>query len=308
MIGSPLLGAFVAGMCFTDVPLSHLIWQQQMKRILKWMVRIFFAATVAFAIPVDKMMNGESLMRGLVIGLVPGILMKLVSGVAAAMPYKDAEARRLAAAASPATCGGKVQPLQFLVGTAMIARGEFAFLVALQASKLKRADDTYMLREEVYASVTWALMCALISAPFLFKWSLRMYTRAVPVLRGDLIGGSTHSGEDFVIKLTGKHHTGAVTDTLQPHPRPPRALLRATPHAPSPSSRARGTCAAVQASCTMCSTRCTRAGSILSRRARSLRSATPRMRSTPTATSSSCARAASKRTSTTRSCKRSSTT
>jgi len=214
MIGSPLLGAFVAGMCFTDVPLSHLIWQQQMKRILKWMVRIFFAATVAFAIPVDKMMNGESLMRGLVIGLVPGILMKLVSGVAAAMPYKDAEARRLAAAASPATCGGKVQPLQFLVGTAMIARGEFAFLVALQASKLKRSDDTYMLREEVYASVTWALMCALISAPFLFKWSLRMYTRAVPVLRGDLIGGSTHSGEDFVIKLTGKHHTGLLHDVL----------------------------------------------------------------------------------------------
>ena len=52
LIGSHLLGAFVAGMCFTKVPKSHTIWTAQLKRIVRWMMRIFFAATVGFAIPV----------------------------------------------------------------------------------------------------------------------------------------------------------------------------------------------------------------------------------------------------------------
>ena len=56
----------------------------------------------------------------------------------------------------------------------MIARGEFAFLVAYSAQKLVKAGDdgeaeVYMLSKDVYAAVTWGLMWALIAAPFLFK-------------------------------------------------------------------------------------------------------------------------------------------
>lgn len=67
-IGSHLLGAFVAGMCFTKVPLSHHIWVQQMKRILRWLIRIFFAATVGFAIPVSTMLTVSAFLKGLAIG------------------------------------------------------------------------------------------------------------------------------------------------------------------------------------------------------------------------------------------------
>ena len=51
LIGSHLLGAFVAGMCFTKVPKSHAIWAAQLKRITRWLIRIFFAASVGFAVP-----------------------------------------------------------------------------------------------------------------------------------------------------------------------------------------------------------------------------------------------------------------
>ena len=52
-IGSPLLGAFVAGMCWVNVPRSHAIWLSQVKRLVKWFMRIFFASTVGFAVPVQ---------------------------------------------------------------------------------------------------------------------------------------------------------------------------------------------------------------------------------------------------------------
>ena len=49
LIGSHLLGAFVAGMCFVNVPRSHQVWVTQLKRIIRWLIRIFFAATVGLA-------------------------------------------------------------------------------------------------------------------------------------------------------------------------------------------------------------------------------------------------------------------
>ena len=128
-------------MCFTNVPMSHHIWTQQFKRINKWLVRIFFAASIGFSVPVTAMLNGQSILRGLAIGAAPGILCKLASGLAARLPYKSAEQKRLAAKASPFTCGGTAQPLQYLVGCAMIARGEFAFLVAQIAAGMQYADN-----------------------------------------------------------------------------------------------------------------------------------------------------------------------
>ena len=49
-IGSHLLGAFVAGMVWVNVPRSHQIWQAQLKRVVRWMMRVFFACTVGFAV------------------------------------------------------------------------------------------------------------------------------------------------------------------------------------------------------------------------------------------------------------------
>ena len=62
-MGSPLLGAFVAGMCFVNVPRSHQIWVTQLKRIIRWLIRIFFAATVGFAVPVKEMKEFESIWK-----------------------------------------------------------------------------------------------------------------------------------------------------------------------------------------------------------------------------------------------------
>jgi len=216
-IGSHLLGAFVAGMCWVKVNRSHQIWVAQLKRIIRWLVRIFFAATVGFAVPLQEMLTAKAFGYGTALGLVPGILMKVSSGMAARLPWARPEDKELAAKASPATCGGAYQPLQYLVGMAMVARGEFAFLVAREARSLT-IDNTdpveHMMTADVYAMVTWALVWALVTAPFLFKWALNMYQRAAPVVRGAKIGGANASGLDFCIRVIGQHHVGVLHEIL----------------------------------------------------------------------------------------------
>jgi Kef-type K+ transport system membrane component KefB/glycine cleavage system regulatory protein len=213
-IGSHLLGAFVAGMCFVNVPRSHQIWVTQLKRIIRWLIRIFFAATVGFAVPVDEMKDPDAILKGAVLGLLPGILCKVASGLAARRAWSSQGEKARASAASVATRFGIIQPIQYLVGIAMVARGEFAFLVAYSARNMELSGGGYMLSPKVYAAITWALVWALVFAPFLFKWALNVYMLATPTQRGQSIGGMMHASRNFVIQVVGQHHSGVLHEIL----------------------------------------------------------------------------------------------
>ena len=159
-IGSHLLGAFVAGMCFVNVPRSQAIWNSQMKRVVKWMVRFFFAASVGFAVPVSEMFTLESFGNGLLLAIGPTITTKLFSGIFAYTRYTSPEAKARAAKASWITKYCHAQPQQLLVGAAMVARGEFAYMVADTAQSLSYEGGEpgqRMLAPGIYASVVWVL-------------------------------------------------------------------------------------------------------------------------------------------------------
>ena len=51
---SPLLGAFLAGLSFCSIRSVEQVWKAQVKRVQVWLVRIFFACTVAFDVPVRR--------------------------------------------------------------------------------------------------------------------------------------------------------------------------------------------------------------------------------------------------------------
>ena len=57
-IGSFLLGAFTAGMCFVNVARSKHVWDQQVKRVAHWTMIIFFASSVAVSVPLNKVRGG----------------------------------------------------------------------------------------------------------------------------------------------------------------------------------------------------------------------------------------------------------
>ena len=251
LIGSHLLGAFAAGMCFVNVGRSQQIWQSQLKRLLAWGIHIFFAATVGFAIPVKEMIDLDKIWKGCVLAVGPTILTKMVSGLAAYMKWGKGEAakhkmklsrqarrppaspsaappttarplrRRSPRSAPPqasfATRTGYIQPVQLLVGVAMVARGEFAYLVAKEARDLDAVGfDGKMLSGSSYAMVIWALVISTIASPLLFRWALKVYARAAPVKRGTQIGGDNekYKGHAFVIKIMGHHHIGMLREVL----------------------------------------------------------------------------------------------
>ena len=54
---SHLLGAFLAGLMFCTDHTVHHAWNNQIKRILNWMLKIFFACSIGFAIPVGEFAN-----------------------------------------------------------------------------------------------------------------------------------------------------------------------------------------------------------------------------------------------------------
>merc|ERR1719334_724775 len=92
-------------MSFSEVPRSHYVWRRQMKRISDWCVRMFFAATVGFAIPVTEMFKLDSFWKGCVIAATATIIGKVVAGL-------------------------HTGEYRWVIGFAMVGRGEFAYLVA----------------------------------------------------------------------------------------------------------------------------------------------------------------------------------
>lgn len=175
-IGSHLLGAFIAGMSFCEVPRSMYIWRSQMKRISNWLVRLFFAATVAFSIPVQQMFSVDAFVRGLILALIPTVLGKLFAGIFM----------------------GK---WKWVIGVAMVGRGEFAYLVA--ESTLQEG----LITDDIYAIVVWALLLAVVIGPLLFKVVLKRAFR-----------DKVRTGiKCFEINASGQHHHNIhfeIVDTL----------------------------------------------------------------------------------------------
>eukprot|EP01062_Namystynia_karyoxenos_P037659 TRINITY_DN27393_c0_g1_i1.p1 TRINITY_DN27393_c0_g1~~TRINITY_DN27393_c0_g1_i1.p1 ORF type:complete len:994 (+),score=354.18 TRINITY_DN27393_c0_g1_i1:106-2982(+) len=180
-VGSHLLGAFIGGMSFAAVPRSGAIWGRQMKRIARWLIRLFFSCTVAFSIPISSMMSIDAFWKGLLCGIGPCIGCKLLSGL-------------------------HTGDQRWLVGFAMAGRGEFAFLVAETAKSedFKSGDPPYdkLLSKEGYSITVWALLCATIVAPFGFKYFLAKETAK----------RQSTGIYSFRLKLKGQHYNGIAHD------------------------------------------------------------------------------------------------
>lgn len=162
------------------------VWRMQLKRIRSWGVRLFFAATVGFSLPVTAMAQPAVVAQGVLLGIVGGLLPKLLSSLTVSFRRGLSEAEvRQERAASLLTRSGHVQPSQLMVGAAMTARGEFSFLIAertrntLYRPSLVYGAGTprYAMNEDVYGVVLWALLIATVLAPQLVRWSIAVYKR-----------------------------------------------------------------------------------------------------------------------------------
>merc|ERR1719384_2377470 len=108
------------------------------------MIRIFFTCTVAFSIPVAKLISLSAFWKGSIMGVVACIATKVC-------------------------CAPFMGPARWVIGWAMVGRAEFAYLIA------QMALSSNMLDPETFSIVIWALLYATIFAPFVFRWLLSSY-------------------------------------------------------------------------------------------------------------------------------------
>jgi len=171
LLGTHLWGCFIAGMsfaCLKPEGHAHHVWVKQTKRVTTWMVRIFFACTVAFSIPVAKLLSFNAFWKGSIMGLGPCILTKVC-------------------------CALFMGPARFVIGWAMVGRAEFAYLIAQMAAAANMVD------EELFSIVIWALLYATIFAPLVFRYLLTGYINRHGVALKDHRQADAERADDEVI-------------------------------------------------------------------------------------------------------------
>merc|ERR1712127_955587 len=110
------------------------------------MIRVFFAATVAFSIPISKLISLDAFLKRTVMGLGPCILTKVC-------------------------CAPFMGEARWVIGWAMVGRAEFAYLIAQMAAAGSMID------EATFSIVIWALLYATVFAPFIFRKVLDRYVQ-----------------------------------------------------------------------------------------------------------------------------------
>ena len=140
---SHLLGAFLAGLMFCTDHTIHEAWHNQIKRIMQWMLRVFFACTIGFAVPIQDFWSKPVIIGGLLYFVA--IIGKLLTGIFA-KPLIISEF--------------------FTIAFSMSAWGEFAFILATASYTSGTMD------KDSYSSVLMAVLLSVVISPLCLRATL----------------------------------------------------------------------------------------------------------------------------------------
>jgi len=154
---SYLMGCFVAGLTFSSFHELHGAFVRQFKRVLQWLMRIFFAASIGFQVPVQSFNNFEVIWQGLVYTLA------LIGKVAVGFMVPNFTVTKRFTGNHLRDC--------LLTGFSMAAEGEFAFVIAVFAVGEGLIDKT------LYAKVVLAVLLSTIVPPFLLRFTINHYNK-----------------------------------------------------------------------------------------------------------------------------------
>jgi len=156
---------------------THHVWVRQTKRITSWMIRIFFACTVAFSIPIGQLLSVDAFLKGSLMGIGPCVLTKVF-------------------------CAPFMGNAKFVIGWAMVGRAEFAYLIAQMAAAANMID------EATFSICIWALLYATIFAPFIFRTVLNRYIIREGIEVGPAVYEDSDRGEEAEFDDIGHAESG----------------------------------------------------------------------------------------------------
>lgn len=154
---SYLMGCFVSGLTFCSFHELHHAFVHQFKRLLQWLMKIFFAASIGFQVPIKSFNDAEVIWQGFVYTLA--LLGKI--GVGFMVPNFSRDRR---------FTGVHLRDC-LITGFSMAAEGEFAFVIAVFA-----VGDG-LIDKVLYAKVVLAVLLSTILPPFFLRFTISYYNK-----------------------------------------------------------------------------------------------------------------------------------
>lgn len=155
---SPLMGAFISGLAFCHSDGLHHQFVRQFKRILQWLMRIFFASTIGFQVPIKDFADITIIWQGLVFCLA-----WLVGKVAVGFMVPNFTQNKMFRGNHFRDC--------MITGFSMAAEGEFAFVIAVYAV------GENMIDKDLYASLVLSVLISTIVPPFALRFTIDYYNK-----------------------------------------------------------------------------------------------------------------------------------
>mmetsp|Transcript_19429 Transcript_19429/g.45207 ORF Transcript_19429/g.45207 Transcript_19429/m.45207 type:complete len:791 (-) Transcript_19429:359-2731(-) len=154
---SYLMGAFVAGLTFCTSHSLHDAFVGQFKRLLQWLMRIFFAASIGFQVPIKEFGSFKIIWQGLFLTLA------LIGKLGAGFLVPNFSHTKSFTGTHMRDC--------LITGFSMAAEGEFAFVIAVFGV------DSGLISKELYSSIVLAVLLSTIVPPFLLRFTISYYNR-----------------------------------------------------------------------------------------------------------------------------------
>jgi len=147
---SYLTGAFLAGATFSQIDGAYDTFTHSAHSIMEWLLRVFFAATIGFQVPLKEFKSQYVIGMGFVLW---GTCVVIKSLVAFFVPRFEKVEK-----------GAIYNPYKrdlLVTGLSMTCRGEFSFIIAAFAL------SEGIIAPDIYAAVVFAVLLSAITSPFI---------------------------------------------------------------------------------------------------------------------------------------------
>ena len=155
---SYLTGAFLAGCTFSQVEHAHHQFMEKTHEVMTWLLRVFFAASIGFQVPVSQFSDPYVIGWGFILYLCVAAKLPLMFYVPQFEDSKSAD----------------YNPFlrdRLITGLAMTCRGEFSFIIAAFAL------GEGLFNAQIYAAIVWAVLLSCISSPFMLLNLIKYFNK-----------------------------------------------------------------------------------------------------------------------------------
>ena len=155
---SYLTGAFLAGCTFSQVEHAHHQFMEKTHQLMTWLLRVFFAASIGFQVPVSQFSDPYVIGWGFIFYLCVAAKLPLAFYVPR---FEDVKS-------------DGYNPFlrdRLITGLSMTCRGEFSFIIAAFAL------GEGLFNAQIYAAIVWAVLLSCISSPFMLLNMIRYFNK-----------------------------------------------------------------------------------------------------------------------------------